>query len=360
MSGSALRGTGIVTGSDIIEAETFAEAAALAEGPLAAGRSFFLAPWWWRTMEAVGLEGGARARFLTYREAGIPVCLLALAQAAGRLRGLTGPYTCQYQPLFAATADAAAIGRAGAALGRWLRRHSVIRFDALDAEAAWLGPFMAGLREGGLRALRFDHFGNWYEPIAGRPWEGYVQARAGSLRETIRRKMQHRQGVGFRIVTGGDALARAIAAYEHVYTRSWKAPEPFPLFAARMMREAADAGALRLGLLEQDGQVIAVQIWIVANGSATVVKLAHDEAFKPLSPGTVLTARMIRHLIDEERVNELDFGRGDDAYKALWTTARRQRIGLVLANPWRLEGATAILRQTAGPLRRRLEWNAFR
>ena len=126
------------------------------------------------------------------------------------------------------------------------------------------------------------------------------------------------------------------------------------------MREAADAGALRLGLLEQDGQVIAVQIWIVANGSATVVKLAHDEAFKPLSPGTVLTARMIRHLIDEERVNELDFGRGDDAYKALWTTARRQRIGLVLANPWRLEGATAILRQTAGPLRRRLEWNAFR
>ena len=356
MNGLVLRGTGIVTGSDIIEAGTLAEAAALADGPLAAGatRSFFLAPWWWRTMEAGGLAAGARARFLAYREGGVAVCLLALSQAGGRIEGLTGPYTCIYEPLFAGAVDAAAIGRAGAALGRWLRPYAVIRFDALDAEAAWLGPFLAGLRDGGLRASRFDHFGNWHEPIAGRDWEGYLRGRAGSLRETIRRKTRRNSEVDFRIVTGGDALEGAIAGYEAVYARSWKVSEPFPLFNGRMMRGAADAGALRLGLLESGGQVIAAQIWIVANGSATVVKLAHDEAFKPLSPGTVLTAQMIRHLIDEERVSDLDFGRGDDPYKALWTTARRQRIGVVLANPWRPAGAIAIMRQVAGRLRRRL------
>ena len=356
MNGLGWRGIGIVVGSDIVEAETFDEAAALADGPLAAGagRSFFLAPWWWRTMEAGGLAAGARVRFLAYREAGTAVCLLALGEAGGRIEGLTGPYTCLYQPLFAGTLDAAAIRRAAAALGGWLRRYAVIRFDALDAEAAWLDPFLAGMQHGGLRALRFDHFGNWHEPVAGRDWEGYLRGRSGSLREMIRRKTRRNAGVNLRIVTGGDALEGAITGYEDVYARSWKVPEPFPLFNGRMMREAAGAGALRLGLLESGGEVIAAQIWIVANSSALLVKLAHDEAFKPLSPGTVLTARMIRHLIDEEQVRELDFGRGDDPYKALWTTARRQRIGVVFANPWQPAGAMAMMRHVAGRLRRRL------
>ena len=357
MNGSALHGTATVTAPDIHDASTLAEAAARAEAPLSAGaaETFFLAPWWWRTMEAAGLEPGARARFLIYREDTAAVCLLALCETAGgQTGGLTGPYTCLYQPLFAAGTTAPAITRAGAALGARLRRHGVIRFDALDGAAPWLHPFLTGLRAGGLHALRFDHFGNWHEPIAGRDWEAYLRERSGSLRETIRRKTRRNASVTFRIVTGGPDLEGAIAGYEDVYARSWKVPEPFPQFNARMMREAAAAGALRLGLLETGEQVIAAQIWIVANGSAMVVKLAHDEAFKPLSPGTVLTARMIRHLIDEERVAELDFGRGDDPYKELWTTVRRQRIGVLLANPWRPAGALAIARHLAGEARRRL------
>ena len=357
MNGSALRGTDTVTVTDILEARSFAEAAALAEAPLCAGsaETWFLAPWWWRTMEAAGLEPGARARFLIYREAAVPLCLLALRESAdGQTDSLTGPYTCLYQPLFAPSTDAPAMTRAGTALAALLRRRGLIRLDALDADAPWLTPFLTGLRAGGVRPLRFDHFGNWHEPIAGRDWEAYLRDRSGSLRETIRRKTRRNAGVTLRIVTGGPDLDDAIAGYEDVYARSWKVPEPFPRFNARMMREAATAGALRLGLLESAGQVIAAQIWIVANASAMVVKLAHDEAFKPLSPGTVLTAWMIRHLIDEEHVRELDFGRGDDPYKELWTTARRQRIGVLLANPWRPAGALAIARHLAGVARRKL------
>jgi CelD/BcsL family acetyltransferase involved in cellulose biosynthesis len=90
---------------------------------------------------------------------------------------------------------------------------------------------------------------------------------------------------------------------------------------------------------------LAAQMWVVRATWAAVLKLAHDENAKALSPGTVLTAAMTRTLIEQDGVTELDFGRGDDDYKAAWTGARRQRVGVVLANPWRAAGAAAIVRR---------------
>ncbi len=120
-----------------------------------------------------------------------------------------------------------------------------------------------------------------------------------------------------------------------------------PLFDAALLRAAAAAGVFRLGTLTLDDAPIAAQYWIVCQGVATVLKLAHDEAHRALSPGTVLTAWMIRGLI-EEGGTALDFGRGDDPYKRLWTTRRRRRIGVVLADPWRPRGMAALARQWAG------------
>jgi len=61
---------------------------------------------------------------------------------------------------------------------------------------------------------------------------------------------------------------------------------------------------------------------------------------------------MLRDLIDREHVTEFDFGRGDDAYKQLWTTQRRQRIGVMLTNPLRPRGFATLARQWAGAVRR--------
>ena len=82
---------------------------------------------------------------------------------------------------------------------------------------------------------------------------------------------------------------------------------------------------------------------MVAGGTATVLKLAHDEAARARSPGTVLTALMIRALLERDGVAELDFGRGDDAYKSLWAGRRRQRIGVLLVNPRRPLGLLALV-----------------
>ena len=317
------------------------------------GESFFLASWWWRTMLSAGLPPGSAARFLICAAANRPVAVLPLlAHADGTLEGLSGPYTCLCQPSFDHDLDVAGLRSVGTAFARHCRAFPPIRLDALDADAPWVAPFLAGARAGGLHAGRFDHFGNWHERVGAVDWATYLRARPGGLRETIRRKMKRAGETEFQLVTGGDALEPAIAAYEEVYARSWKTAEPFPEFNATLMRQAAAVGALRLGLLQVGARIVAAQLWIVTNGTATVLKLAHDEAYKPLSPGTVLSVHMIRHMLEGDGIHTLDFGRGDDAYKQLWATRRHQRIGVILANPWSFAGAATLLRHHIGQWRR--------
>jgi hypothetical protein len=235
-----------------------------------------------------------------------------------------------------------------------LRRFATVRLEALDPDAAEVVALATAARAAGLVVLRFDHFGTWYENVAGQGWAEYLQARPGPLRSTIRRKFARmaRDSGTFALFADPDGIERGIRAYEDVYRRSWKEPEPFPTFNPALVRRLSPLGSIRLGVYLQGGRALAAQIWLVEQRRATVLKLAHDEAARDASPGTVLTALMLRHLLDNEHVAEIDFGRGDDPYKRLWAGQRRQMVGMVLANPWRVGGMAAWGRHAAGRLLR--------
>ena len=285
--------------------------------------------------------------------------LLPLLRSRGRLSALTSPYTLDWRPLPAPGADPAALREAGRALGRMLRGRAPVVVDTLDPAAPGLGPLLEGLAEARLRPLPFGHAGNWHEALTpGTGWETWLAARPPALRNTVARKLARAaREARFELVAAPcAALEAGIAAYEAVRAASWKPDEPFPALDAALLRAAAAAGALRLGLLRgADGAPLAAQYWILDRGGrrATVLKLAHAEAARAASPGTVLTALMVRALLEGDGVAELDFGRGDDAYKRDWVTQRRQLMGYVLADPLHPAGLLAILRQAAGGMRRR-------
>lgn len=317
----------------------------------AANPGLFNSPGWWRNVLAFGLHQGDQALFLLCRLGSTPVALLPLRRhAGGKLSALTTPYTCLYQPLLASGLNAVEQRSVFAAFTRFCRRVAYMRFDALAAENPALAVWEDAARSEGLVVVRFDCFGNWFERVAGPDWHAYLASRHGALRETIRRRLRRaeRDSISFEVVRSPQGVEAGIVAYEQVYARSWKEPEPFPHFNAGLIQLGAGAGWLRLGILRNEKRPIAVQLWSVEQGVASVHKLAHDEAFKPLSPGTVLTACMLRHLLDEEHVAEIDFGRGDDEYKRGWAGQRRQRIGIILANPLRPAGAAVWLRHMAG------------
>lgn len=321
-----------------------------------AGQDLWGSRLWYDTVLRHALPPGSRAWLAFVGPTG--TMAVPLLDASGRLGSLTTPYTLTWRPLIAAWAGPEAVEAAAAQLGEVLRRKPPVLLRAIRAEDPWLDALCTGLRRAGLMAQRFDHFGNCFETLpAGISWDDYEASREQPLLSVLRRKRESwAAGTRFEQVQWpGAALEAGIAAYEAVRARSWNPREPAPGFTVALMRAAAAAGILRLGVLHtrQGGRPLAAQCWILSGGQARAISLVHDEAERHLSPGTGLTARMVESLI-REGVNAIDFGRGDDAYKRLWARERWQRVGLLVADPRNAAGIMAIARHVAGRGRRRL------
>jgi hypothetical protein len=298
---------------------------------------------WFDTTLAHALPPGAQP-LLACREG---AAVLPLLRHRGRIGSLTTAYSLEWRPLTGAAPAPGALREAGEAFGRWRRGRRPARLEAMAATPE-LEAMLAGLARTGITVQRYDHFGNWHAVLPQRSdWADYLAARPPALRTTIRRKLERaRRDFRFDLADSpGAALEAGIAAYEAVRAQSWKPAEPAPMFDAALIRAAAAAGAVRLGVLRETGGLpVAAQYWLVSGARAWLLKLCHAEASRGASPGTVLTALMIRRLIEHDAARELDFGRGDDAYKQLWVEMRRQRIGVELAHVAHPSGLLAILR----------------
>jgi CelD/BcsL family acetyltransferase involved in cellulose biosynthesis len=212
-------------------------------------------------------------------------------------------------------------------------------------------PLAAAFRAAGWQVRLTEKTGNWRVVTAGEDFAAYWAKRPGQLRSTAKRKAKA-AGLDIEIFDRFDE--RAWAAYEEVYRASWKPEEgSFPFLRALAEQEGA-AGTLRLGVARKDGRPLAVQLWLVENGEATIHKLAYREDAKELSPGTILGEAMFRHAIDEDRVKVIDYGTGDDAYKRDWMTERRPLWRLQAFNPGTIKGLAGAARSALSPLAGRL------
>ena len=222
---------------------------------------------------------------------------------------------------------------------RGLPGASVLQLDPLPVSGAVLFGLQPALRQAGFATDTYFCFGNWYTPLGAfgpGGFAAYWAQRPSTLRHTVDRAMRRldRAHPGWRLgVTTGantpEQVEAALAAYQAVYAQSWKEPEPAVRFIPELVRLAAREGWLRLGVLHMGEQPVAAQLWLVHGGTAHIYKLAYVQGFEKLSVGSVLTAHLMRHVIDVDGVQELDYGMGDEPYKQDWMTHRRERVGLV-------------------------------
>ena len=196
-----------------------------------------------------------------------------------------------------------------------LRRSGIhhIYLEPLGAES----NFVRSLRHKGWATVRSKVNLSWRVDTRGMDFDAYWAERPSKLRNTAKRKARKGK-LTFAFLDHFDSAIWA--ELESVFAASWKPPEGTPELTREFAQAESDAGALRLGLAYKDGQPIAAQFWTVENGTATIHKLAYRQDSRKLSPGTILSAEMFRRALDIEKVDMINFGYGDDSYKADWMT----------------------------------------
>lgn len=206
-------------------------------------------------------------------------------------------------------------------------------------------PIASAFRDAGWAVFVAPATVNWQ--VRPTSFDAFWQARPSRLRNTVRRKAKKAE-LEIAIHRGFDA--QAWDDYRAIYEASWKPEEGSWEFMRGFAEAEGAAGALRLGIAYRGDEAVAAQLWHVENGRATIHKLAYAESAKELSPGSILSEAMFRHVIDHDRPELIDYGTGDQPYKADWMDEARPLFRLDAFNPRRPAAWLPLLRRLLSSL----------
>jgi hypothetical protein len=276
-------------------------------------------------------------------------CPLKLNSRTGSAHALSTFYTSTYSPVVCSNEPEKLFTALFQHLAR-IEKLAAIALSPMDIDSPHFGLVHTALARAGWQGIHnFFCSGNWIHDLGGASYQAYLAGRPSQVGNTVSRRTRQFLDANrgqLRIVQGGEFLEEAIAQFIAVYNSSWKREEPYPEFIPQLLRLSAKRGWLRLGIAEYDSKPVASQVWLVSEGTAYIFKLAYHEDFKQLSPGTVLTAFMMEHVIEKDRVVRIDYLSGDDDYKKNWMSVRRERHGIAAYNPRTLHGSGLLISHT--------------
>ncbi len=243
-------------------------------------------------------------------------CWLFLArQKDGSLVSLANWYTLAFRPVSSSKADPDLLYAIAKRMSSARSVPSRITLSPVPRGDGTSDELRTAFKRAGWIVLRHQSSTSWTANVEGKSFADYWAERPSQLRNTAKRKAK-KSDIDAEVHTSFDA--EAWAGYEAVYGASWKGEEGAAAFLREMAEAEGLAGSLRLGVARHEGNIIAAQFWTVNEGVAYIHKLAHNEDFRELSPGTILSEAMFKHVIDHDKVSVIDFGTGNDAYKADW------------------------------------------
>lgn len=211
----------------------------------------------------------------------------------------------------------------------------VFEIDPIDTEGYEDGYFDNLLGSMGYSFRNYVSCLNRYSDTIGDCYHTFFDELPHNTRKDIqycRRRLDKNGALFFEIISHRNDIDKYLDIYDHIRSRSWKAPERDKLFNRELIQLVADKSWLRLGLLFYNNIPIAGQKWFISNRKAYIYDVLYDENYKKYSPGKLLTAYMFQYAIDNDFIVYADYLRGDEPYKEEWTPKIRQRHGFTVFN----------------------------
>ncbi len=223
-----------------------------------------------------------------------------------------------------------------AAVARLLQRADVIDLKALDAAS----PTVPALIEVAPRSARIlRHSLSPCLPL-GFEWADYLASRSQKFRKNLKRCARKLEELGptaaARLGPGDDARLWMDEVLE-VDAASWKARRGTNLFRDPALRafftdlvpRLHERGLIDLHVLRVAGRALAYELGFDFKNRIVAYNAAFDREHVEASPGTLVTAAVVRAACERAR-DEYDMGRGRDEYKVRWGGALRTQVEIVI------------------------------
>jgi CelD/BcsL family acetyltransferase involved in cellulose biosynthesis len=282
----------------------------------------FLRSWW------LAGAGGTRPRFLLL-VAQDERLLGGLALEEGRRLGLpclrmlsAGPLCPDHLDLLASPGHEDGVIKA---VGAWLRRP---RASVLDLEGVRAGAALIAALPGGIRR----------EPLTVAPWAplpadaaAYLAGRPAGFRKTLRKASARMSAEGSaHRISRGPAAVRALGTLRQLHRAQWQDRSRFlPSFDrfAAACRLGADFDEVAVHELAVSETVVAIMVTLEVAGRVSLYQSARLTDFRWRDATSVLLAAIISDACDRGFA-EVDFLRGDEAYKSNFAPQRRDLFRL--------------------------------
>ncbi len=249
-------------------------------------------------------------------------------------------YSLKFQPIWAGTEDKGRRVTLLAAIARDLKRHcGTLSLYPVPSERGIADLIGTAFRLSGWMVEHMDSGANWVADTKDLSFTAYWSARPSRLRNTVQRRAIQ---AGLEIHIHREYQIDIWNDYETVYGNSWKPEEGAPGFVRDMAQAAGRDGSLRLGIAYRQGKPVACQLWTVDHDVAIIHKLSYAHHARSFSPGTLLSEAMFRYVLDNDHPHRIDFGTGDDAYKADWMDRKLPLARMTMAHPLRISGVLAL------------------
>ncbi len=221
-----------------------------------------------------------------------------------------------------------------AVFSQYFRHWDILDFPAIQVENGFFDILKGATVRTGLSNLEYFDFYDWYLDGIATSGKGFLESLPKKIKKDIsycRRRLNKTGNLKFKLVKEQTLVDTYMSHYYYVYSKSWQKKEGIgPTFHRALAESASKNGWLRLGFLFFEGAPISSQFWIVCDYYAYILKTVYHHKFRKYSPGKVLTADMMKYVIDVDRVTSVDYVQGDEPYKKDWTPLRRERKGILV------------------------------
>ena len=206
-----------------------------------------------------------------------------------------------------------------------------LSISPINFEDSHVLQLRSAMERNGLSYYQKPCFHNRFHSVKNQTFEQYLMSRPSKLKNTLKRKYQKlKRDHGFTLQLFIDkGISEALDDYHNLYQKSWKANEQHQSLVTDFVKSTRHKAWTRLALLTVAGKPIAAQLWFVVNNKATIFRLVYNEQWKQYSPGSILTAHLMEHVIDKDKVSEIDFLMGNESYKKDWMDGHRERQELI-------------------------------